>query len=486
MPISETSKYRHLTVPYCQGAGVDIGSAGDPVVPWAIQIDLEQPYCPLIGPGPIHLKGDGRRLDWFDDQSLDFVYSSHLIEDFEADSWGRVLREWDRVLKSGGHLIILAPEAERWRAALAVGQPPNEAHRHEPHEGELTDALEVQTYSEYQVVMDACPEPDDYGIVFIAKKLGDYPLDKISQWEETPIWWTLPPAGAAVKRINTHAFYSLGNKLKVCAGVDEQTVYGDVWFQLDQARDALKAFLDSDLVSIKTCRESGSSLVAAITEAVPLDFTAASSQDKTVTLSWLAAYHIRNRTTEFQTVLAAELNLLDTYVVSQKGAYSTSDLIDHAELLIPDSLRGMLPQQATVDIQQAGKCIAYDVPTGAAFHILRATESVIRAYYLHVLGILPKPKMRNWGAYAKNLKAGGADPKITSYIDHLRELYRNPIFHPEDNLALEEAQMFLGACVSAICHMLIAIRDTAPKLPAPGPTTAQQLLAAALLGPGTP
>src|SRR5579863_8597999 len=110
---------------------------------------------------------------------------------------------------------------------------------------------------------------------------GDYPLDKISQWEETPIWWTLPPAGAAVKRINTHAFYSLGIKLKVCAGVDEQTVYGDVWFQLDQARDALKAFLDSDLVSIKTCRESGSSLVAAITEAVPLDFTAASSQDKT-------------------------------------------------------------------------------------------------------------------------------------------------------------------------------------------------------------
>jgi hypothetical protein len=111
-----------------------------------------------------------------------------------------------------------------------------------------------------------------------------------------------------------------------------------------------------------------------------------------------------------------------------------------------------------------GKCIAYDVPTGAAFHILRGTEVVIRSYYLHVTGTLPKPKLRNWGAYVKNLRSAGADPKITGYIEHLRELYRNPVFHPEDNLSPEDAQMSLGACISAMCQMLIAIRDTNPKL----------------------
>lgn len=122
------------------GCGVDIASQGDPVVPWAWQFDLPQDqfaaYCGgAPARGPIQLRGDARSLP-IDSGSLDFVYSSHLLEDFWP--WMPVLKEWVRVLKPGGKLIILIPDRARWLAACAAGQPPNDAHRHEGQVGELT------------------------------------------------------------------------------------------------------------------------------------------------------------------------------------------------------------------------------------------------------------------------------------------------------------------------------------------------------------
>jgi len=170
MPTSETSKYRYITVPYCTGVGLDIGSAGDPVVPWAIQIDLPDPYCPPFSDSPIQIRGDGSRLSWFTHESLDFVYSSHLIEDFAEFEWPRLLREWTWVLKPGGHLIILAPEKGRWLEAVKRGQPPNDAHKHEPIAGELSDFIFREHGGKFIVIRDDCPDDNDYGLVFIARK----------------------------------------------------------------------------------------------------------------------------------------------------------------------------------------------------------------------------------------------------------------------------------------------------------------------------
>jgi len=130
---SETAKYRALTTKHCFGCGVDIASHGDPVVPWAMNLELpEAEYstynCGNKPVGPIQLSGHAEHLP-FNDNSLDFVYSSHLLEDF-AD-WIPVLKEWVRVLKPGGKLIILLPDRDRWLAACKSGQPSNPAHRHE-------------------------------------------------------------------------------------------------------------------------------------------------------------------------------------------------------------------------------------------------------------------------------------------------------------------------------------------------------------------
>lgn len=169
--MSETSKYRHLTVPYCVGLGVDIASQGDAVTPTAISFDLPPDefahYCSgHPAKGIIHLRGHAEKLP-FDNDCLDYVYSSHLLEDY-AD-WWPCLIEWTRVLKPGGTLIILVPDSKLWNEAITKGQPPNCSHKHEARIGELS---EYAPQLGLVVVQDALTAltPEDYSILFIAVK----------------------------------------------------------------------------------------------------------------------------------------------------------------------------------------------------------------------------------------------------------------------------------------------------------------------------
>lgn len=169
---SESGKYLHLTQQYCKGNGVDIGSQGWPVVPWAIQIELpEAEFAHYTSGKKLDqagvFRGDGRALP-FKDGVLDFVYASHVLEDFV--DWEPILREWVRVLKPGGYLIILVPDKKLWNEAIKRGQPPNCAHTHESYAGELT------TYTGrigVRVLEDRLTAlyPEDYSILFVGQKL---------------------------------------------------------------------------------------------------------------------------------------------------------------------------------------------------------------------------------------------------------------------------------------------------------------------------
>lgn len=127
-PPSETSKCRVRLAPYCIGYGLDVGFGGDPIVPHAISVDMPQPYSD-VGQLPVQLGGNAAQLPWFRDNVLDFIFSSHLLEDFHDTA--AVLKEWMRVLKPGGRLIIFCPDEQVYRRhCAATGQPYNQHHVH--------------------------------------------------------------------------------------------------------------------------------------------------------------------------------------------------------------------------------------------------------------------------------------------------------------------------------------------------------------------
>lgn len=174
--MSETNKYLHLTLPHIHGNVIDIASGGWPVVPHAIQIELPQAEFAHYNSGripsvPIQWQGHATDLP-FKDGVVGCVYSSHLLEDFL--DWEPVLKEWVRVLKLGGTLIILVPDKVLWNEAIRNGQPPNCAHRHEAHVGELSTYAERLGLTVIEDRLTAC-FPGDYSILFVATKKGVAP-----------------------------------------------------------------------------------------------------------------------------------------------------------------------------------------------------------------------------------------------------------------------------------------------------------------------
>lgn len=54
---------------------------------------------------------DASRLDPIKDNSVDVLHSAHLLEHYDPEDTFRVLREWWRVLKPSGELILIVPDA---------------------------------------------------------------------------------------------------------------------------------------------------------------------------------------------------------------------------------------------------------------------------------------------------------------------------------------------------------------------------------------
>ncbi len=165
---SETSKCRARLAPYCVGFGLDVGFGGDAIAEHAIRVDLEKPYA-NVGRAPIQLAADGAYLPCRDGV-LDFVYSSHLLEDF-ADT-DAVLREWIRVLKTGGRLILYCPDEPAFRRHCAVtGQPYNVHHAHADF------SLDYVRHILHDIgglkVLHAVPLVDQYSWELVVEKLAE-------------------------------------------------------------------------------------------------------------------------------------------------------------------------------------------------------------------------------------------------------------------------------------------------------------------------
>lgn len=123
---------RERLAKWCVGNGTDLGFGGAPILPTAICIDRPEGHperCNLPPPvPPTHFVGDVRDLP-FKDNVLDYVFSSHCLEDMEDTA--ACLCEWARVLKVGGHIVLFLPDEQAYRADCAKwGNGPNGAHKH--------------------------------------------------------------------------------------------------------------------------------------------------------------------------------------------------------------------------------------------------------------------------------------------------------------------------------------------------------------------
>jgi hypothetical protein len=156
--------------------------------------------------------------------------------------------------------------------------------------------------------------------------------------------------------------------------------------------------------------------------------------DKTKPLQAFDVYMITSQLSTFEAVLGAELALLSLYVVTQKAGFDTSILVENGAACFPQEVWSKAPE-AVPDLHQGTKCIAFELPTAAGFHLHRANESVLRRYWDAVTNNAPRPASRNMGDYLKEMNDRGVgDPKVKAALKDLKDLHRNPLIHPEHSL----------------------------------------------------
>jgi hypothetical protein len=117
-----------------------------------------------------------------------------------------------------------------------------------------------------------------------------------------------------------------------------------------------------------------------------------------------------------------------------------------------------MPPKVIEDIQESGRCLAFERSTACAFHICRATEGLMRAYYKKLTGDdwpppPPKPKMRNdWAVLVDQLGVEGAPKKIIERLKELRE-DRNSYAHPDVTVPIDEAPIVYETCTFVMFYI---------------------------------
>jgi hypothetical protein len=287
-------------------------------------------------------------------------------------------------------------------------------------------------------------------------------------------WAAIPVRGSDMERINLPYYYQLGARLNPLTQLNP---YGENKTQVVFAAIGAKTYVEGLLAgdpALNVCRAVGNELLRAI-EVVHEWFLGATPEHLrgTVGVDDVRFRDVINKAKEFEAVLSAELGVLTAFRVTNKGAYSTAELIERADLILSESVREKVPQEALEEIKQAGRCLALDSPTASGFHMMRALEAVLHQYYLAVCKPKKSDKLANWGAYLLALRkvvgegeedkesdepegnAKEGDPQVKGVITFLYQVKdtRNNIMHPELVLSPDDAFGLLDVAKAAMIMM---------------------------------
>lgn len=163
---------------------------------------------------------------------------------------------------------------------------------------------------------------------------------------------------------------------------------------------------------------------------------------------------------DLRLTLDAEIQGIHAFTTTPKRLDSGKLLDDVPSLFAPDTYINF-PDIAKYDFAEAGKCIAFELPTAAAFHILRATEANLRHYYKQMIK-QKRIASEMWGPIVQDLRKRNKTKKHTTlnnHLDNIRLSFRNPTQHPEAVYDIHEVQDLLSVCIDANNRMFKILRD---------------------------
>jgi ADP-heptose:LPS heptosyltransferase/predicted SAM-dependent methyltransferase len=164
----ESGKIRWELVPYTRGRGLDLGCGPSKAFPHFIGVDDFTATAQFGTQMKPDVVCDVSKLDVFGSASMDFAFSSHCLE--HVADWKACLKEWWRVIKPAGYLVLYLPDEDEYPKVGEPGANPD-------HKWNVSTDLVVGAMKEIggwdMVRCEKRNEDREYSLFFVFKKRTD-------------------------------------------------------------------------------------------------------------------------------------------------------------------------------------------------------------------------------------------------------------------------------------------------------------------------
>ena len=250
-----------------------------------------------------------------------------------------------------------------------------------------------------------------------------------------------------MRKKNIYQYYKFGYNYFILKHYTQ-----DINQEVDALVSDIQEFFENlEDLELKVTREAGRELMDIGNEVRSLP------QDKGVDVE--LADRVEKAVKKLEVTLEAELKRTDTYMVTAKR-FREDYLLTAPENIFAYSIFTKLPDISKYDFKEACRCIAFELPTGAVFHIMRGTEGVLKHYYYCVVrrNRLKKPMWSNMVDHLRKRKRNAPPKELLDNLDNIRKNFRNPTQHPDATYDIEEAQDLLGISIDVVNRMIKDVR----------------------------
>lgn len=222
----ESRKTRWRAMEFMRGKGIDLGCGPEKVLETVHCVGVDS--LKDVGLFGIQMKpdviADVTELKLFATGSFDWAFSSHTLEHIPPEKVADTLREWMRVVRVGGHLILYLPDEEQYpkcvEPARGITEPEsgcNPDHKWNVNYDAVVKLMERAGGGWDLVRYERCTEGSEYSLFFAFKK-GKNPNRQDHSWKVDPNPEKKPTA--AVVRFG--AFGDTMQAASVCAALKKQ------------------------------------------------------------------------------------------------------------------------------------------------------------------------------------------------------------------------------------------------------------------------
>ena len=165
----ESDKVAAISARYLQGERVlDIGCGMRKVWPSVIGVDNQHHFGSKTA---ADIKAPAHDLSLFADDSVDAIFSSHLLEHYIRKDVVTVLEEWSRVLKEDGYIVLYLPSANHYPLCGENGANPD--HKWDIYPGDIESMFKAHAFGNHNwrlIESEERSDNNEYSLFIVLQK----------------------------------------------------------------------------------------------------------------------------------------------------------------------------------------------------------------------------------------------------------------------------------------------------------------------------